>query len=103
MHNNNTKSNHPQHYLNFSPAVLHMLNGIHASEQLAINSIRLWVSRIIRPSEQCKSAGLKGLADLSEISSVSPRTLINWHKDKPQLFATVLAGAVVLRKREGVK
>lgn len=28
----------------------------------------------------------------------STRTLINWHRDKPELFATVLAGAVVIKE-----
>ena len=51
---------------------------------------------LMTPSEQCKAAGLKSLAELAKISSASTRTLINWHKDKPALFATVLAGAVVI-------
>lgn len=49
------------------------------------------------PSEQCKAAGLKSLAELAKISEVSVQTLINWHKDKPQLFAVVVAGAVVIK------
>ena len=49
------------------------------------------------PSEQCKAAGLKSLAELSKISGVSVQTLINWHKDKPTLFATVVDGAVVIK------
>jgi hypothetical protein len=49
------------------------------------------------PSEQAKQAGLKSLAELAAISSASTRTLINWHRDKPALFATVLAGAVVIK------
>jgi len=49
------------------------------------------------PSEQCKAAGLKNLAELAAISSASTRTLINWHRDKPSLFATVVAGAVVIK------
>lgn len=49
------------------------------------------------PSEQCKAAGLKSLAELAKISGVSVQTLINWHKDKPALFATVVAGAVVIK------
>ena len=59
------------------------------------------------PSEQCKAAGLKSLAELSNISAVSVQTLINWHKDKPALFATVLTGAVVIKaanvKIEGLR
>ena len=49
------------------------------------------------PSEQCKAAGLKSLVELAKISGVSVQTLINWSRDKPQLFATVVAGAVVIK------
>jgi hypothetical protein len=49
------------------------------------------------PSEQCKTAGLKSLAELAKISGVSVQTLINWHRDKPALFAVVVAGAVVIK------
>lgn len=50
------------------------------------------------PSEQCKAAGLNSLAQLSRISGVSVQTLINWHRNKPMLFAAVVDGAVVLSK-----
>lgn len=49
------------------------------------------------PSQQAKAVGLKSLKELSEISSASCRTLINWNRDRPQLFATVLAGAVAIK------
>jgi hypothetical protein len=49
------------------------------------------------PSEQCKAAGLKSLSELAKISGVSVQTLINWHKDKTLLFATIVAGAVVIK------
>lgn len=49
------------------------------------------------PSEKCKAAGLKSLLELVEISGVSEQTLINWHKNKPKLFAVVLAGAVAIK------
>jgi len=49
------------------------------------------------PSEQCKQAGLKSLAELAKISGVSVQTLINWHRDKPALFAVAVAGAVVIK------
>lgn len=45
-------------------------------------------------SEQAKAAGLKSLAQAAEISGQSVRTLNNWHKAKPKLFAIVLAGCV---------
>jgi hypothetical protein len=49
------------------------------------------------PSEQCKAAGLKSLAEMVRISSVSEQTLINWHRNKPVLFAVVVAGASVIK------
>lgn len=51
----------------------------------------------MKPSEKCKAAGLKSLAELSEISGESVQTLNNWHKNKPKLFDLVLRGAVVKR------
>lgn len=45
------------------------------------------------PSHQAKAAGLPSLAAVSRITGVSARTLINWHKQKPQLFCVVLLGA----------
>jgi len=53
------------------------------------------------PSEQCKKAGLKSLAELSRILQVSEQTLINWHKDKPVLFKCALAGAVTEKRQTG--
>ena len=49
------------------------------------------------PSEKCKVAGLKSLAELVNISQVSVQTLINWYKYKPALFETVMVGAVVIK------
>ena len=50
------------------------------------------------PSEQAKTAGLYSLAELSRISATSTATLNNWHKDQPQKFKCMLAGAVQLKK-----
>lgn len=49
------------------------------------------------PSEQCKAAGLNSLAELVKASGVSEQTLINWSKNKPKLFALVIAGAVATK------
>ena len=49
-------------------------------------------------SEQCKEAGLQSLAELAEMVRKPPQTLRNWHRDSPELFATVLAGAVVIKR-----
>ena len=53
------------------------------------------------PSQQCKVAGLKSLAELVKISEVSEQTLINWHRDKPKLFELVLAGVVLEKHSTG--
>ena len=44
------------------------------------------------PSQQAKSIGLKSLVQVSKVADVSPRTLDNWHRDKPELFKTVIIG-----------
>lgn len=46
------------------------------------------------PSQQCKQAGLKSLAELVRASGVSEQTLINWHRDKPKLFELLICGAL---------
>ena len=47
------------------------------------------------PSQQAKSVGLKNLTQVSKITGVSLNTLINWHRDKPELFLVVLLGCLV--------
>ena len=55
----------------------------------------------MKPSERCKAAGLKNLAQLSDEAGVSVQTLNNWHKYKPRLFVVVLMGVVLdLANRE---
>jgi len=49
------------------------------------------------PSEQCKQAGLKSLAEVVRMTGVSEQTLINWHRNKPMLFAVVVAGCVQVK------
>ena len=46
------------------------------------------------PSQQAKRLGLKSLTQVSHITGVSLNTLSNWHKDKPELFETVLFGCL---------
>lgn len=48
----------------------------------------------MRPSEQCKQAGLKSLSELQKLSEVPLQTLLDWHKSKPNLFKLLLLGAV---------
>ena len=45
-------------------------------------------------ARQAKAAGLKSLAQVSEMTGVSRQTLENWFKNKPDLFAIVLAGCL---------
>lgn len=54
----------------------------------------------MKPSTECKNAGLSGLKELSTISDTSVQTLNNWYRFKQTLFYVVLAGAVELKKRE---
>ena len=49
------------------------------------------------PSEQCKAAGLKSLTELARMVHKPTQTLRNWHRDSPELFAIVVAGAVVIK------
>ena len=49
-------------------------------------------------SQQAKAQGFKSLAQVSELSGVSARTLINWHKDKQYLFQIVLLGLATQEK-----
>lgn len=51
----------------------------------------------MKPSEVCKSAGLKSLAELSRLSGESVQTLNNWSKNYPRRFNLILYG--VLRER----
>lgn len=46
------------------------------------------------PSQQAKSVGLKSLTQVSQITGVGLTTLINWHRDKPELFKVVLLGCL---------
>jgi hypothetical protein len=48
-------------------------------------------------SQSAKSAGLKSLAEVVELTGVSHQTLNNWHNDKPKLFAVVLTGCKTIK------
>jgi hypothetical protein len=51
-------------------------------------------------AQAAKAAGLKSLSQMAEITGQSPQTLINWFKNKPQLFDVVLNGCRVMKPRE---
>jgi hypothetical protein len=61
------------------------------------------------PSQQAKAAGLKSLSQVRDMLGtnknghpmVSLQTLINWHRDKPELFEVVLLGCVNKINEEG--
>jgi len=46
----------------------------------------------MKASQFAKQAGVKSLAEVSELTGVSPQTLNNWFKNKPELFKIVLLG-----------
>lgn len=56
----------------------------------------------MKPSEICKSAGLKSLAELSEFSGESVQTLNNWYKAKPRRFELILKGAALEKMVNGI-
>lgn len=44
------------------------------------------------PSQQAKSHGCRSLQHVANVTKQSVQTLINWHRDKPELFAVVCVG-----------
>ena len=48
----------------------------------------------MRPTDQCKQAGLKNLKELADITRESVQTLVAWSKNKPRRFELLIAGAV---------
>lgn len=54
---------------------------------------------LLTPSQQAKSIGLDSLKQVSRLSNVSEQTLINWHKNKPELFEIVLLGCAAAKER----
>lgn len=59
------------------------------------------MGKSMKPHEQCKQAGLKSLAELSELTGVKTRTLINWHKNRPLLFNAIIRGTSCAKKEKG--
>ena len=57
---------------------------------------------VMTPSQQAKQAGLKSLAQVSELTGVRFQTLNNWAKNKPELFNIVIIGCKA-SKDNGVK
>jgi hypothetical protein len=51
----------------------------------------------VKPSEKCKAAGLKSLAELAQITGRPERTLTEWARTDPDWFDLVLAGAVFVK------
>jgi len=54
----------------------------------------------MKPSEKCKSLGLKSLKELIEITGESEQHLINLSKRKPVFFEIIILGAVVKKNKE---
>lgn len=43
-------------------------------------------------SQVAKKCGLKSLQEVADLTGVSLQTLINWYKNKPNLFCIVILG-----------
>lgn len=54
----------------------------------------------MKPSEECKFHGLKGLGEFSQLSGKSCQTLINWHKNSKFLFDSYLLKALIKKDEE---
>ncbi len=52
------------------------------------------------PSHQAKQAGLKSLAEVSQLTGVSFQTLNNWAKNKPNLFNVVIQGCLAIKESD---
>lgn len=49
-------------------------------------------------AKDAKAAGLKSLAEVSEMTGIGRETLRIWHRDRPKLFDVILAGCVAKRE-----
>lgn len=56
------------------------------------NDETLTLLAVSKPSHCAKLLGLYSLKQVSLLSGVSEQTLINWHRDKHELFVLVLLG-----------
>ena len=54
---------------------------------------KIKITTKVSTANKAKAAGLKNLAELSELTGQSTQTLRNWDENKPELFAVVLEGA----------
>ena len=54
----------------------------------------------MKPSEKCKAAGLKSLAELVRATGVNEQTLIRWSREKPRLFQLVIDGTIHQRTQQ---
>jgi len=52
-------------------------------------------------SQLAKAAGLKSLKQVTELTGTNPQTLINWHKNKPNLLEVVLLGCKLKAEQNG--
>jgi len=51
------------------------------------------------PSEQAKKAGLKSLAQVSEISTIPISTLRDWHTNYPERFSFILLACRLINEQ----
>lgn len=52
------------------------------------------------PSYKAKSLGCKSLNQVADKTKQSPQTLINWHRNKPELFEAVCTGVAYMSKHD---
>ena len=52
------------------------------------------------PSQQAKAAGLKSLKEVADMTGKTTKTLDNWNKNYPALFAAVLIGCRAIKDKD---
>ena len=69
-----------------------------SSEQPAQEPEALEGNAFAQAVQQAKAAGLKSLSQVSDMTGQSAQTLINWSKNKSELFAVVIKGCQQIKR-----
>lgn len=55
------------------------------------------------PSERAKELGAKSLSQIAEANGKPVQTLINWHRESPELFDNVVRGTLADKRLNALK
>lgn len=62
--------------------------------------IKVLAEKTSNPSDKAKSAGLKNLAQVIELTGVARSTLVDWYHNKTRLFNAVILGCKAISEAE---